>query len=394
MYKTLKLKKGKEIIILRKHPWIFSGALQKVEKWPNEGEIVEVLDHHNQFLAMASYHRSNIALRILSFEKEKIDKSFFINRLESAKVLRKNSGIPSPNTNCYRFIHGEGDGLSGLIIDIYGNTAVIQCHNLAIYHLRKEIAEAMIEVKKGEIHNIYSKSEKSLKGQKIEIKDDYLLLSSESPPTTTVLENGIQFTIDWISGQKTGFFLDQRENRKLLRQYCENKKVLNCFSYTGGFTMYALKANAHSVASIDISEKAINILNENARINNSSDNSIAKVGDVMEFLKTEEDNVWDIVIVDPPAFAKNISKKHNAVIAYKRLNALAIRKVKSGGLLFTFSCSQVVDTELFYNTITAASIETGRNIRVIHKLMQGPDHPINIYHPEGSYLKGLVLYIE
>ena len=394
MYKSLILKKGRENVVRRKHPWIFSRAIVPGHLDIKEGEVVRVLNYLNQFIAIATYHHSNIALRILSRKDETIDKNFFINKLQSAINLRKQLGLPSKTINCYRLIHGEGDGLSGLIIDIYHQTAVLQFHHIGMHHFKTEIGHSLRELYQKEIKYIYLKNDRALRAKFDNVEDDYLDIKPENSPSNLIIENGINFHIDWQKGQKTGFFLDQRENRKLLLGYCYNRKVLNCFSYSGGFSLYALTGGASHVESVDISGTALELLNKNVNCNPFQGTHLSHQSDVMQFLKSQPDASWDLIVVDPPAFAKNISKKHNAVIAYKRLNALALKKIKPGGILFTFSCSQVVNTELFYNTITAASIESQRNIRALHKLMQGPDHPINIFHPEGSYLKGLVLYVE
>lgn len=389
-YRGITLKKGREKVLSRKHPWIFSRALNPQEDKIRAGEIVKIMDYKGKYLATGFYHPNNIALRIISYTDVAIDQNFWERKIVAAYQLRKKSNLPNNHTNCYRLFHGEGDNVSGLVIDIFGSTAVIQCHTEGIYLCIDDITEA-VKTTIPEITHIYNKSQKLLPGTKV---NDSYLYGEADQVKNIVVENQIKFKIDWLTGQKTGFFLDQRHNRQLLASYAKNKSILNCFSYTGGFSMYALLAGAKNVTSIDISQRALNTLEENLSINNLKKNHQTICGDVMQYLKEVDPYQFDIIVVDPPAFAKNISKKHKAVIAYKRLNALAINKVKKQGLIFTFSCSQVVDTSLFYNTIVAAAIEAGRNIRVLHKLSQGPDHPVNIFHPEGSYLKGLVLFVE
>ncbi len=401
---TIILKKGRDEAVKRFHPWIFSGAIHRteVDKKQNEkggiedGDLVEVADAKNQFLAMGYYNDGSITVRVLSFEKEEINAIFWTKRIQNAYNYRKRLGlVDSLETNSYRLIHAEGDGLPGLIIDIYHNVAVVQCHGIGMHRQVLMIKEALIEVFKDDLKAIYDKSAETLPPQYIaqfSIKNDYLWGESEVP--LNVLENGNSFAIDWITGQKTGFFLDQRDNRQLIERYSKGRTVLNAFCYSGGFSIYALKAGAKSVHSVDISQKAIDLTDKNAELNRPFEGEHTSLAaDVMQFLKDNE-SVYDVMIVDPPAFAKSMSKRHNAVQAYKRLNAMALRQITEGGILFTFSCSQVVDRQLFYDTIVAASIEAGRKVRVMHHLTQPADHPVNIFHPEGSYLKGLVLYVE
>jgi 23S rRNA (cytosine1962-C5)-methyltransferase len=401
---TIILKKGRDEAVRRFHPWIFSGAIHRMEvdKKQNEkggiedGDLVEVVDAKNQFLAMGYYNDGSITVRVLSFEKEEINASFWKKRIQNAYNYRKRLGLTdSLETNCYRLIHAEGDGLPGLIIDIYHNVAVVQCHGIGMHRQILMIKAALMEVFKNDLKAIYDKSAETLPPQylaQFSIKNDYLWGESEVP--LNVLENGNTFAIDWITGQKTGFFLDQRDNRQLIERYSKGKAVLNAFCYSGGFSIYALKAGAKSVHSVDISQKAIDLTDKNVELNRPFEGEHTSLAaDVMQFLKDNE-SVYDVMIVDPPAFAKSMSKRHNAVQAYKRLNAMALRQITEGGILFTFSCSQVVDRQLFYDTIVAASIEACRKVRVMHHLTQPADHPVNIFHPEGSYLKGLVLYVE
>ena len=394
-YLRVWLKKGKEKIIEKNHQWIFSGAIFKVEENTNEGDIVKVLDHNHHFLCLAFYHQSNIALRIISKEEGKINQAFWIKKLKDAFSLRETIGLPSSITNAYRLFHGEGDAVSGLIIDVYNTAAVIQSHHKGIVNCIGDISNALLHLMNGKIKFIYHINE--TRADKVAAMDDsYIYGGPDGFINGEIVENGNAFAVDWESGQKTGFFLDQRENREILKKYCQNKKVLNCYSYSGGFSIYAAAGGAKEVTSVDISRPALDLLEKNITLNPTLYDTLFKTehADVMDFLKSDLSEGFDVIIVDPPAFAKNISKRHNAIMAYKRLNALAISKINDRGLIFTFSCSQVVDTDLFTHTITAAAMEAGRNIRILGKLMQGSDHPINIFHQETSYLKGLILYVE
>lgn len=388
------LKKGKEVSLSRKHPWVFSGAIKRIPKSLDEGDVVGIYSSADDFLAKGHYQDGSIALRIISFEEEEIDLEFWVKKLSEAQDLRARLGLlDSEQTNCYRLIHAEGDGLPGLIIDIYGQAAVIQAHSIGMHKNQGEIAKALKRVYGDQITTIYSKSEATLPDRYSEFIEDKHLLGNADEGE--VKENGCCFKVNWVTGQKTGFFLDQRVNRALLASYAEGKTILNTFAYSGGFSIYGLAHGAEKVVSADISAKAVELIDENVEINfgkSLSTHQSLKV-DVMKYLKQEEEN-FDIVLVDPPAFAKNLRKRHKAVIGYKQLNAMAINRVKKGGLLFTFSCSQVVDDKLFYDTIVAAAIQAGRRARVLHKLSQSPDHPVSIFHKEGHYLKGLVLYIE
>lgn len=407
IFSKIHLKKGKDEAVRRFHPWIFSGAIAKMtvhnkETQIPDGDLVNVVDYKNQPLAIGYYNDGSIAVRILSFDAdEKIDANFWQKRLENAYNYRKRLDLTdSTSTNAYRLVHAEGDGLPGLIIDVYAETAVVQCHSIGIYRQIQHIAAALKMVFKDKLKAIYDKSSETLPPSYVtqnSIKNGYLFGEMSTP--SIVLENGNQFAVDWITGQKTGFFLDQRDNRALISRYSKGKTVLNAFCYSGGFSVYALKAGAKSVHSIDISPKAIDLTDKNVAINfelNQELNPISHESTAVDVLHYLKDNqaIYDVMVVDPPAFAKSMSKRHNAVQAYKRLNAMALRQITEGGILFTFSCSQVVDRQLFYDTIVAAAIEAGRTVRVMHHLTQPADHPVSMFHPEGSYLKGLVLYVE
>lgn len=390
--KKIVLKKGKEASILRFHPWVFSGAIAEKPVALRDGDVVEVYDTRDQYLATGHFQNGSIMVRICSFEKANLKQNFWNRKIQKTYSLRQSLHLEQYQTNCYRLIHGEGDGLPGLIIDIYSTTAVIQCHSIGMYYEREKIAKALRQVFGEQINSIYDKSATALPtdfGKTVQ--NDYLLGAGKDE---IVLEYGHQFAVNWISGQKTGFFLDQRENRKLLSSYAKGRKVLNAFCYSGGFSIYALKAKAELVHSVDISQKAIDLTEENVRLNQPfTGNHQSFTSDVMAFIKNSTEN-YDLMIVDPPAFAKSLKKRHKAVQGYKRLNSLALQKITRDGILFTFSCSQVVDEKLFYNTIVAAAIEAKRKVRVLHRLTQPADHPVSLFHPEGSYLKGLVLFVE
>lgn len=387
------LKKGKEISIRRMHPWIFSGAIQKMDGNVTDGKWVEVQDSKASTLGYGHYQNGSIAVRLLSFDGTPPRDDFWTERFSSALKSRYASGLPSEETNAFRLIHGEGDGLPGLVIDYYDGVAVVQAHSAGMHHDRHGIAEALKEVLAGQLKAIYYKSHGTLPGK---LRDDsseqYLLGMGMSPHIVT--EYGNKFFVDWEEGQKTGFFLDQRENRKLLGFFSTEKKVLNTFCYTGGFSVYALKAGASLVHSVDSSEKAIGLTRKNLELNGfnaSTHRCFAE--DTFDFLRDKQD-AYDVIVLDPPAFAKHRDARHQAIKGYQRLNTEAIQKIKAGGVIFTFSCSQVVDRQLFYDTITSSAIQAGRNIRVLHHLSQPADHPVSIFHPEGEYLKGLVLYVE
>ncbi|MGB3180882.1 MAG: class I SAM-dependent rRNA methyltransferase [Cyclobacteriaceae bacterium] len=393
MDKKIVLKKGKDGPVRRFHPWIFSGAIAKMTGNPQEGDVLQVEGPDGTWLGMAHYQKGSITGRIISFEDNQADKAFFSKRLYSALTLRQKLGlVGSEHTNVFRLVHGEGDGLPGLIIDYYNGTAVMQCHSVGMYKNRDVIVESLREVLKDRLQAVYDKSGETLpRKAPVDINDGYLWGSSG---TNEVLEYGHRFLIDWEKGQKTGFFIDQRENRKLLASFSEGKSVINTFCYTGGFSIYALSAGATEVHSVDSSAKALTLTDENVQLNFPEGRDHQSINaDVVKYIR-EVDDKFDVVILDPPAFAKHVNVRHNAVQGYKRLNAEAIKRMKSGSVLFTFSCSQVVDRLLFSNTIAAAAIEARRKVRVLHHLSQPPDHPVNIFHPESEYLKGLVLYIE
>lgn len=387
------LKPRRDDAVKRFHPWVFSGAILKMDGKPDDGDTVEVVDHQGNYLATGHYQQGgSIIVRIFSFEKTDTDAAFWAGRFTKSIEYRRVLGLFSnDSTTCYRLVHAEGDGLPGLIIDVYNDTAVVQCHSIGMHRHRNQIAEALVEVSAGAIRAVYDKSKDTLPGNYArEVENGYLLGNSEPQ---LVKEYGHSFFVDWEKGQKTGFFLDQRENRRLLDRYTEGKTVLNTFAYSGGFSIYALAGGAKQVHSVDASEKAVEWTRNNL-VANGYDPNVQEcyVADVLKYLK--DCPVYDVMVVDPPAFAKNISKRHNAVQGYKRLNMAALQKVAPGGVLFTFSCSQVVDRQLFYDTIVAASIESGRQVRVMHHLSQPADHPVSLFHPEGAYLKGLALWVE
>lgn len=392
-YPSLILKKGKSDAVSRFHPWVFSGAIHSDTSNIKDGEVTDILSASREFIARGHFQSGgSIAVRILTFKDEAIDAAFWTLCIQKAVDYRKVIQLPSSTTNAYRLIHGEGDGLPGLIIDIYNNICVIQCHTIGMYREVNNISNAIRQIMQDSIDTIYIRAKDTLpKSFATDIQDGFIIGDTAS---TFIKEHNVLFNTDVITGQKTGFFLDQRENRKLLAQYSKGKSVLNCFCYTGGFSLYALIGGANQVDSVDISQKAVDLMLKNADLNTFEGIHTGTCADVMDYLSDKSLPEYDIVIVDPPAFAKSLHKRHNAVQAYKRLNILAMNKVKSGGLLFTFSCSQVVSTQLFYDTIVAAGIESGKRIKVMQSLSQGPDHPVNLYHPEGHYLKGLMLYIE
>lgn len=388
----LYLKRKRDEAVRRFHPWVFSGAIGRLDGTPKDGEQVEVLSHEGEFLAIAHYQAgASICARIFSYEKTEADYSFWVKRLRQAFDYRQNIGLlGNPDTTCYRLVHAEGDGLPGLIIDVYEKNAVIQCHSVGMHAQIETIAEALIEAGAGQVLSVFDKSRETLPTEyAAKVSNRYV--RGESLPQL-VRENGHFFYVDWELGQKTGFFVDQRDNRQLLATYSKGRTVLNTFCYSGGFSVYALAAGAHLVHSVDASAKAVEWTRNNLEINQfDPDIHLTVAADVQHYLKTCQP--YDLMIVDPPAFAKNLSKRHNAVQGYKRLNEAALKKVAPGGILFTFSCSQVIDRELFYNTIVAAAIEAGRQVKVMHHLSQPADHPVSLFHPEGAYLKGLVLYV-
>lgn len=390
---SIKLKKGKELSLIRKHPWVFSGAISQIPKGLTDGMIVDILAYNDQYLGTGHYQGGgSIAVRIISFEQQIIDQKFWNQKIANAKRYRSYLNLPSESTNAYRLIHGEGDGIPGLIVDIYHDIAVIQSHSIGVHKDADKIANAIMENFESKLNTVYLRCRDTLPEQySLTVVDTFIKGDKEE---TIVKENDINFKINVVTGQKTGFFLDQRENRALVGHFAKGKSLLNCFCYTGGFSLYALAAGATLVESVDISQKAVDLMDENVALNQYTERHYSHCANVIQYLGNDELTQYDIVVVDPPAFAKSLHKRHNAVQAYKRLNALAMKKVKSGGFLFTFSCSQVVGTQLFYDTIVAAGIEANKSIRVVQSLSQGPDHPIQLFHPEGHYLKGLLLYIE
>lgn len=393
MYKKIYLKKGKEESLMRFHPWLFSGAIAKIDKDVNEGDVVRVFNSEGIFIALGHYQIGSIAVRILSFNDVLIDSSYWQSRLQSAIDMRVKLGIADNQyNNTYRLVHGEGDNMPGLIIDVYGKTAVMQAHSVGIHVCRKEIADALLQVMDRRIENIYYKSETTLPF-KADLGQENCFLYGGSDDNTA-LENGLKFHVDWLNGQKTGFFIDQRENRSLLEHYSNGKKVLNMFCYTGGFSFYAMRGGAKVVHSVDSSSKAIELTRRNVELNFPGDNRHeAFCEDAFKYLDKAGGD-YDLIILDPPAFAKHRAALRNALKGYTRLNVKAFEKMKSGGILFTFSCSQVVTKDNFRNAVFTAAAMAGRKVRILHQLHQPADHPINIFHPEGEYLKGLVLYVE
>lgn len=386
-YAKVILKPGKERSLLRKHPWIFSGAVYGVSQQVNDGELVQVTNSTGEVLGTGFFSdRGSIVVRVIQFGTEELAPTFWKDKLTSAWNLR--SKILDFNyTNAFRVIHGEGDNVPGLIIDFYNNNWIIQAHSSGIFYQLKQITEAIKTTFPDFCETIYCKSRTTLPNT----GTDYHLYGTNTE--TIAKENGISYSVNWVEGQKTGFFLDQRDNRLLLKEFSKGKKVLNTFCYTGGFSVYAMAGGAKLVTSVDISQKAVDLAAKNMDLNFPESNHEAVAADVFDYMK-ENNAKYDLIVLDPPAFAKSIKSKHAATQAYKRLNIAGFKALAPNSILFTFSCSQVIDDVLFYNTVAAAAIESGRIIRVLHKLTQGPDHPVNIYHPEGSYLKGLVLYVE
>ena len=387
------LKSGKDQAVQRRHPWIFSGAIKKMEGIPAEGDIVEVYSNNDEMLGLGHYQIGSITVRMFSFEPVEPNKAFWTDKITKAYEYRKALGLTDNNeTNTYRLVFAEGDELPGMIIDFYNGTAVMQFHSIGMYQLRELFAEILKDIYGNKLECVYDKSENTLPFKaEIELKNEFIYGDKTN---TIVSEYNNKFGIDWINGQKTGFFIDQRDNRKLIMDYSKGKSVLNTFCYTGGFSVAALNGGASLVHSVDSSKIAIELTNENIKLN-GFDPEVHKCFaiDTLDYLKATEEQ-YDIVILDPPAYAKHRDVKHNAVQGYKRLNAEALMKVKRGGILFTFSCSQVVDRHLFDSTIMSAAIQVGRSVRIMHHLSQPADHPCSIYHPEGEYLKGLVVYVD
>ena len=389
------LKPKKEDSLLRFHPWVFSGAIQRISGNPKEGDVVDVYSSGNEYLATGHYQVGSIAVRILSFEGEHPDQSFWEKRIAEAFLLRQRLGlVDNPENNTYRLVHGEGDCLPGLVVDVYGPTAVLQAHSVGMHMVRKELAQAIVNVMAGRVSNVYYKSETTLPFKaNVESEDGYLIGACDDQ--CLAMEYGLKFHVDWLRGQKTGFFVDQRENRSLLERYAKGRDVLNMFCYTGGFSFYAMRGGAKLVHSVDSSAKAIDLTNKNVELNFPGDSRHeAFATDAFKFLVDMEPNKYDLIILDPPAFAKHREVLRNALQGYKKLNAKAFEKIRKGGVLFTFSCSQAVNKEQFRLAVFSAAAMSGRNVRILHQLTQPADHPINIYHPEGEYLKGLVLYVE
>ena len=393
MYRKVFQKKGKEESLRRFHPWIFSGAIQSTEGELEEGEVVRVITAGGEFIAVGHYQIGSIAVRVLSFSDVAIDREFWSSRLRSAFAMRRAIGIAdNPRNNTYRLVHGEGDNLPGLVIDVYGDTAVMQAHSVGVHKERADIARCLVDVAGDRIKNVYYKSETTLP-YKAELgqEDGFIVGGSDD---NVAMENGLKFHVDWLKGQKTGFFVDQRENRSLLESFAKGKKVLNMFCYTGGFSFYAMRGGAELVHSVDSSAKAIELTTRNVGMNFPGDTRHeAFCEDAFKYLDRMGDR-YDLVILDPPAFAKHRGALHNALKGYTRLNQKAFEKIQPGGILFTFSCSQVVTKDNFRNAVFTAAALAGRKVRILHQLHQPADHPINIYHPEGEYLKGLVLYVE
>lgn len=401
MYKKIWLRKGKEESLRRFHPWVFSGAIQRMDEGIEEGELVRVMTISGDFIAVGHYQQGSIAVRVLTFSDVLIDDEFWHSRLSSALQMRQAIGIAdNPENNTYRLVHGEGDNLPGLIIDVYGQTAVMQAHSIGMHLCRKQVARVLAEVMESRILHIYYKSETTLPFMTADDMNGFLLGGSDD---NIALENGLKFRVDWLKGQKTGFFVDQRENRSLLEQYARGKRVLNMFCYTGGFSFYAMRGGAELVHSVDSSAKAIELTKQNVELNFPGDpRHEAFCEDAFKFLDgsvsrgitSANGTGYNLIILDPPAFAKHRGALHNALKGYTRLNQKAFEKIEKGGILFTFSCSQVVTKDHFRNAVFTAAALAKRKVRILHQLHQPADHPINIYHPEGEYLKGLVLYVE
>ncbi|MDR3706577.1 MAG: class I SAM-dependent rRNA methyltransferase [Paludibacteraceae bacterium] len=390
------LKPGKEESLKRFHPWLFSGAIQRMEGKPEEGDLVKVLDCKGNFIAIGHYQIGSISVRVLCFTDRDIDAAFWLEKIASAYKLRVDLQLAeNENNNTYRLIHGEGDGLPGLIVDVYGDSAVIQAHSIGMHYARNIVADTIIEVVKG-LKNVYYKSETTLpyKATLTDEKENGYLKGELTTEQPIAIENGLKFHVDWLRGQKTGFFVDQRENRSLLEKYAKGKSVLNMFCYTGGFSFYAMRGGAKSVHSVDSSAKAIELTNKNIELNFGADpRHEAFAVDAFKYLEDINDK-YDLIILDPPAFAKHRDALRNALQGYRKLNAKAFEQIKPGGILFTFSCSQAVSKEQFRLAVFSAAAQSKRSVRILHQLTQPADHPISIYHPEGEYLKGLVLYVE
>lgn len=391
--KNIILKPRKEESILRHHPWVFSGAISSLPENIEEGELVKVLSSDGRILGTGHFQIGSIAVRLLEFGDREIGDDFFRKRLASAFLLRQSLGLIREDNTCFRLVHGEGDFLPGLVIDIYGDTAVVQAHSPGMHFERQRIAEALTEMPEARIRNVYYKSETTLPYKaRLDPQNDYIIGRFDG---NIAIENGLRFNIDWLRGQKTGFFVDQRENRALLEKYSKGRTVLNMFCYTGGFSVYAMRGGALSVDSVDSSAKAASLTDANIELNFPGDTRHkTHATDAFRYLAEMEKDRYDLIILDPPAFAKHRSALKNGLIGYRKLNAKAFEKIKSGGVLFTFSCSQVVTREMFRLAVFTAASQSGRKVRILHQLTQPADHPVDISHPEGEYLKGLVLYVE
>ena len=394
------LKRGREESVLRFHPWVFSGAISQVQGSPAEGDLVAVYAFDGTFLACGHWQIGSIAVRILSFDSDVLQPDFWEKMISRALAVRRAAGLADREdgqTDCYRLVHGEGDNLPGLIVDYYGGVCVMQAHSAGMFRARKQIADALLKVYGDGLKAVYDKSSGTAPFKAgLDLVDGYLYRRPGfSDDQQVVSENGHKFIVNWTSGQKTGFFLDQRENRALVERYAAGRRVLNLFCYTGGFSIYALAAGAESVVSVDSSKKAMELVDRNVALNGfDAAKHTSLCCDAIDYLKEVEDGRYDMMIVDPPAFAKHRGALKNALRAYQRLNAAAISKVAHGGLVFTFSCSQVVDKEAFALAVFSAAAQTGRSVRILDRLNQPADHSVNIYHPEGEYLKGLLLYVE
>lgn len=391
--KKIILKPGKEESVLRHHPWIFSGAINSGDSDIKEGDLVEVISSKGKKLATGHFQIGSIAVRILEFGDHNLSENFYYDRLLSALRLRQTLNLVRPDNNCYRLVHGEGDFLPGLVVDIYGDTAVMQAHSPGIHYDRMNIADALIYLPEAGIGNVYYKSDTTLPYKaNLDPVNDYLIGKYDG---CLAIENGLQFNIDWLKGQKTGFFIDQRENRRLLEKLSKSRNVLNMFCYTGGFSVYAMRGDANKVVSVDSSSKAIELTDANVNMNFPNDGRHTAIAeDAFKFLDTIRKDEYDLIILDPPAFAKHRSSLKNGLIGYRKLNLKAFEKIRKGGLIFTFSCSQVVTKEMFRLAVFTAASQSGRKVRILHQLTQPADHPVDISHPEGEYLKGLVLYVE
>ncbi|WP_010425087.1 class I SAM-dependent rRNA methyltransferase [Anaerophaga thermohalophila] len=387
------LKPGKEQSILRFHPWVFSGAINKVNREIEEGEVVEVYDHKENFMGMGHSQTGSIAVRIFSFQKVEPDEAFWTKKIQQAFALRETLGLTkSSQTNAWRLVYGESDGMPGLIIDMYNGTAVLQIHTVGMYLIKDMLCNALENIFGPDLKAIYNKSEGTIPYKsRIEPENGFLRGKTEDK---TAMENGLRFLVDFEKGQKTGFFIDQRENRTLLEKYSKNRNVLNLFCYTGGFSFYALRGGASRVHSVDSSERAIELTKQNVELNFPGDiRHEAFAEDAFKFLDKSKDQ-YDLMILDPPAFAKHLKVIPNALQGYRKLNAKAIENIRPGGIIFTFSCSQVINRDAFRKAVFSAAAKTGRNVRIMHQMEQPADHPVNIYHPESEYLKGLVLFVE